>query len=246
MSAPQQAMMMAAAAAASGDPYWANVVALLNMGGADGSTTFTDSTGLRTWTAGGGAQIDTSLGYNTAQFDGTGDYVTTPYVQADFDWWTGDYTIEAWVRMTTSWAAWGWLSGTPARIPAFIGNANLTTSTDYWSFGPCNNLSGQCKMKLYYFNGSAQEIVGTATLSASPALTHIAMTKSGSNVYFAVGGTVENAGTIVGTPQSSTGQPLTLGQNNSRSITGNVKALRITRAARYTANFTPPDAPFAT
>lgn len=72
------------------------------------------------------------------------------------------------------------------------------------------------------------------------------MTKSGSTVYFAVNGSVENAGTIAGTPQSSASYPLTLGMNNNRSIGGRVQALRITRAARYTANFTPPDAPFAT
>ena len=50
----------------------------LQFGGADGSTTFTDDTG-KTWTVGGNAQIDTSLGDQRALFDGGGDYITTPH-----------------------------------------------------------------------------------------------------------------------------------------------------------------------
>lgn len=49
----------------------------LQFGGADGSTAFTDDTG-KTWTAGGNAQIDTSLGDQRGLFDGSGDYITTP------------------------------------------------------------------------------------------------------------------------------------------------------------------------
>lgn len=225
-------------AAASTDPHWANVKALLNMGGADASTTFTDSTGLRTWTAAGNAQIDTSLGYNAGQFDGTGDRVTTPYVLADFDWWTGDYTVEAWIRATTL-ANWSYLDG--AQRPAMVGCADPASATNYWSFGP----RADGKLVMYYFSGAAREVVSTATISAAT-LTHIAMTKNASGIHLAVGGTVQAPVAVSGTPQSSTSVPLTLGQINNRSIDGWVQALRITKAARYTSNFTPESAPFPT
>lgn len=224
-----------------GDPYWADVVALLNMDGADGSTTFTDSTGLRTWTAAGNAQIDDSLGYNTALFDGAGDRVTTPYVQADFDWWTTDYTIEAWINPTTM-ADWSYLDG--AQRPAMIGCANPTSTTNYWSFGPRNDGA----LVFYYFNGSAQQVVSGATVSINN-LRHIAMSKNSSGIRLAINGAVTSATAVSGTPQSSTagGVVLTLGQINNRSINGRVQAVRITKGvARYTSNFTPPAAPWPT
>ena len=55
-------------------PTWANVSMLLNAAGSDASTTITDETGNTTWTANGDLQVDTSLGVNALQFDGSGDY----------------------------------------------------------------------------------------------------------------------------------------------------------------------------
>src|SRR5690606_25450842 len=73
---------VAPAVAGSGDPYWASVVLLLHMDGADGSTMFIDSSanGL-TVTANGNAQIDTAqskFGGAAALFDGNGDYLALP------------------------------------------------------------------------------------------------------------------------------------------------------------------------
>lgn len=86
----------------AGDPYWANVVALLHMDGADGSTTFTDQKG-KTWTPRGNAQIDTAqskFGGASGLFDGTGDSIDTPD-HADFNWGSGDFTVEGWIRPNT-------------------------------------------------------------------------------------------------------------------------------------------------
>jgi hypothetical protein len=238
MSAIQQ-MVMSLAAAPSGpdDPYWANVKVLLNMAGSDGSTTFTDETG-RLWTAYGNAQLDTSLGYNTGLFDSNGDYVTTPYVQADLDWWTDDYTIEAWIY-PISISYWWYTDGAPR--PAMVGCASVSSATNYWSF----SVIDPNKVAFYYYNGTAQAVVSSATVAAN-SLTHIAMSKTSSGIYLAIGGTVESPVAISGTPQSSTsGVVFTLGQINNRSINGHVRALRVTKGvARYTSNFTPPSAPF--
>src|SRR5690606_17008690 len=81
-----------------GDPYWANVSALLHFDGEDESTTFTDETG-RIWTPGGDAKISTTgpkFGTGCGLFDGDGDYLTTASSDG-FAFGTGDYTIEAWV-----------------------------------------------------------------------------------------------------------------------------------------------------
>lgn len=81
------------------DPPWANVSSLLHFNGTNGSTTITDEKG-KTWTAAGNAQISTSnvqFGSGCLLLDGSGDYVSTPY-SADFDFGSGDFTIEGWFR----------------------------------------------------------------------------------------------------------------------------------------------------
>lgn len=222
------------------DPYFANVVALLNMDGSDGSTMFIDSTGLRTWTAVGNAQIDTSLGYNTGLFDGSGDRVTTPYVTADFDWWTTDFTIEAWVYIAVN-TTWDYTSAGTV-CPSMVGCADPGSAIDYWSFGPLRSGNG---VRFYYYNGSPNTVTNSAALSDNT-LQHVAMSKTSSGIYVASHGTVSGPTAVSGTPQSSTsGVSMTLGQINNMCINGHVRALRITKGvARYTSNFTPPAAPF--
>ena len=65
---------------AASDPFRANCELLLHCDGADGSTTFTDSSpNAYTVTANGNAQIDTAQSYYggaSALFDGTGDYLS--------------------------------------------------------------------------------------------------------------------------------------------------------------------------
>lgn len=227
--------------AADVDPYFANVVSLLNMEGADGGTTFADSTGARVWAPSGSVHIDTALGYNAALFDGSGDYISTPYVAADFDWWTSDYTIEAWI-IAASFTNWSYSDGTRS-LPLLVGCAAPNGTTNYWSFGP---LSGGA-VKFYYWNGSPNELVATGAALSANVLHHIAMCKNSGGIHLAVNGVVSPPVAVNGTPLSSGsgGVVMTLGQINNRSINGRVRALRITKGvARYTANFTPPTAPF--
>jgi Insecticide toxin TcdB middle/N-terminal region/FG-GAP-like repeat/Salmonella virulence plasmid 65kDa B protein len=86
------------------DPYWSSVVLLTHMDGADGSTSFTDSSSLgNAVTALGDAQIDTAqskFGGASALFDGNGDYLTVASSPA-FDLWAGDATIEFFARFPT-------------------------------------------------------------------------------------------------------------------------------------------------
>lgn len=97
---PFQAMRFRSAGAAATDPYFANVSSLLHMDGANGSTTFTDQKG-KTWTAGGTADISTSFSvFGGASGDFPGQYISTPN-HADFDFGSGDFTVEGWVRITT-------------------------------------------------------------------------------------------------------------------------------------------------
>jgi hypothetical protein len=74
------------------------------MNGADASTTFTDtaSGGTHTWTAYGGAQIDTAqskFGGASGLFTSSG-YISTPD-SADWYFGTGDFTIDFWLRLSS-------------------------------------------------------------------------------------------------------------------------------------------------
>lgn len=84
-----------------GDPYFANVVLLLHGDGTDGSTTITDSSGNAfSLTAIGNAQIDTAQskwGGASVLLDGSGDGVSLAH-DTDFNFGTGDFTIEFWAR----------------------------------------------------------------------------------------------------------------------------------------------------
>lgn len=75
-----------------GDPHWANVMALLHMDGADGSTTFIDSSAAgRAVTPAGNAQIDTAqflYGGASGLFDGSGDSLRMAS-SSDFQLFTG-------------------------------------------------------------------------------------------------------------------------------------------------------------
>jgi hypothetical protein len=80
------------------DPYWDNVVLLLLMEGADGSTTVTDEKG-HTVTAFGSAQLSTArakFGSSSLLLDGVGDYLTATMGATDEDLGNA-WTMEAWV-----------------------------------------------------------------------------------------------------------------------------------------------------
>jgi hypothetical protein len=225
------------------DPDFASVSLLLSFDGADGSTTFTDSSSnARTITRFGNTQISTAqskFGGASALFEGSGNYLTSPYSTSLYDWLPSDYTIEAWVY-ATSWANWSRFS--LGSIPCMVGNSSPTGVTAYWSFGP--DATG--KLKFFYFNGSEQHaMITTATLATSQ-WNHIAAVKTSSGITLYING-ASSGGTfsISGTPQSSTGTTLTIGTYNNTGITGYIDDLRITKGvARYTANFTPPTEPF--
>jgi hypothetical protein len=224
----------------SPDDSFGSVQLLLKMDGANASTTFTDSSGTpKTITRFGNTQISTAqskFGGASAYFDGTGDYLTVPYTTAAFDWWTEDFTLECWVY-AASFSTWS----NAVNLPALIGNVNPGGSlVDYWSFGPVSTNF----LRFHYFNGGSSILTSTNELTTS-AWNHIALTKSGTTIRLFVNGVQGASATVSGTPQSSTSQPLAIGQNYGRSLDGYVDDLRITKGvARYTANFTPTTEPF--
>lgn len=178
-------------------------------------------------------------GYYSNYFDGTGDYLTAPYTTTNFDWWTSDYTFEAWVYPTVL-STWSYSDGARQR-PVFAGNMTNDVDTDYWSFGPINDGT----VRFYYYNGTGVAVTSTATVTENT-WNHIAFTKTSSGITIFVNGVASTTTAISGTPQSSNAVPLTIGRHNANAITGYVSNLRIVKGtAIYSANFTPSTSPLS-
>ena len=216
--------LLKAAAGAGGDIFFANVVSLLHFDGTDASTTFTDVTG-KTWTANGNAQIDTAQsvsGGASGLFDGTSDWLSTGS-SADFDFGTGDFTIE-W-RM---------------RLAAIIGTGGATILA---SDAPNRN------EPLWIVSGPALRFdspdgdASSSTLSLSTNTWYaLAVSRIGNTLYFFLDGV--GVGTVDVTGRSfslNTGSGGTIIGSNSASfgINGHLDEWRVTKGVgRYNANYT--------
>lgn len=208
------------------DPYWNQVVLALHMDGTNGSTTFTDSSpSAKTVTANGNAQISTAqskFGGASAYFDGTGDSLT-----AHSETLSGDFTIELWVYLTTA-----------PTSQFLVGCGNDAAST---GFLLNVNTSGQVNL----FGNNTGLIAGSGS-SILNTWTHVALSRSGSTIGLFVAGTQLGSVSI----SKSFSGTVRIGAEDyngtiTHRFTGYIDDLRITKGvARYTANFTPPAAPF--
>jgi hypothetical protein len=221
------------------DPHWANVSLLLRMNGANASTTFTDSSSNAfTVSRFGNAQISTAqskFGGASGLFDGNGDYLSCAY-NAALDLNGSVFTIEAWVYPTAYKA-----SG--VRVIAAGGGAIAFNSTNGIHFLFQINAGGT--LNFQFWDGSTAAGQSTTATVPLSAWSHIAVSVSGTNMYLAINGVVQQFTATIARP--STNPIFTVGTINGETggfttaFQGNIDDLRITKGvARYTANFTPP------
>ena len=228
-------LLMAQAAGGGGDPYWANVVSLLNFPGADGSTSIIDAKG-KAWTAYGNAQIDTSLGYNTCQFDGAGDYIQSAD-HADFEFGAGDFCIEQVVRMT---AVAGAVHGLWEKRGTGFSAGDLIVFVN----------NGELWVYCYDVDSAGNLILQTTgTPITDGVIFHWALYRSGSTFRLALNGSIV-ASTTSSATLTDASTPITIGMDNVGGgrfwLNGRILASRVTKGvSRYGgSNFTPPSAPF--
>jgi len=195
---------------------------LLHFDGADAATTFTDESG-KTWTARGNAQIDTAqfvFGGASGLFDGTGDYIDTPG-HADFDFSTGDFTIDD--RM---------------RFNSFPGGGIILLSSE---------TTGHLSISIDATNVSLSRVNVAVDKSwahgmSTGAFYHIAVVRNGNSIDCYI------EGSKVGTTYDATGNSYGIGSgtacvgghSSAYYHDGWIEELRISKGiARWTANFTP-------
>jgi len=175
----------------------------------------------------GNAQISTAQskwGGSSIYFDGSGDYLTQPSTAPSselFRFGTGDFTFEAWVRF------------------ASVGNTTLvtmnTTSGFYWQYISSNLAFGRA--------GGGTNVNGSWSPSAN-VWYHVATVRSGNTVTHYIDGTSTGSGSF--TDNISAITTLQIASGVTGSLNGYLQDLRITKYARYTANFTAPTAAFPT
>lgn len=218
------------------DPNFANVVLLLHMNGANGSTTFTDnSSSAHVVTTNNNAQISTTqskFGGASGLFDGVSDSLTVP---SSGNFWTftdQDFTVEAFVYPTSWPNALAYVCGT------YVGGA-----TGHWGF--FINSSGT----QLHFRHADTTVVNQAGSIPLNTWTHIAASRQSGILRMFVDG-VQLAADLSFTENFSSNATLGIAAPaptfpNDNEFAGHMDELRITKGvARYTANFTPPTAAF--
>jgi hypothetical protein len=206
------------------DLYRSQVSLLLHGDGANGSTTITDSSpSPKTVTAVGNAQISTAqskFGGASIAFDGTGDYLEVAFASI-VNSFEADFTIEWWQLLSN-----------PATAQSVV---NLLVS------GNGAIKVGAGFMQVYYQSNNIAR-----TVSFGSGWQHCAVCRNAGAFLLFVDG-VTGANNIANNSGAGLPTRFDIGRNNGdyASLNGYIDDLRITKGvARYTANFTPPTAPF--
>jgi hypothetical protein len=206
--------------------------------GADGATTATDfstAQAAKTITFGGNAQLDTAqsvFGTASLLLDGTGDY-TQLARSTDFDFGSGDFTIDMRVRFNSVTAA------------DFMTSYSSSTNRG-WIFG---YQSADSKIKLYADNNGTEN-VGVSWTPSTATWYHVAVVRSTTSIFFFIDGTQ------VGTTQtaslngyngdSAEVERIGLGPVALGALNGWIDEIRVSKGiARWTSGFTPPSAAYS-
>jgi hypothetical protein len=221
----------------AGDPFFfSNVSLLLHGDGPNGSTLIRDSSSrMNTVTAVGNAKISTAqskFGGASIAFDGTGDYLTLSS-NAAFNYLAESFTIEGWLNSNNAallQTIFTQASFDGAKVNGLVLRVNLSKL----AFAYYNNLPGPLFT-----------IGDTTTLSINTWY-HFAVSREGNVFRLFLNGTLEGTTTnTISTAQNKTPHIGRWEGFANRDFNGYIDDFRITKGiARYTANFTPPTAPF--
>lgn len=212
------------------------VVYLLHFDGTNGSTTFINSGGGgQTVTAGGSALSTTSPKFGTASLSvpGGGSYAVSQWgASVDLD---ALWTIEAWVKAASATVHHAWLS--------FF-------ETDFSGTRGALRMDPDGTVKLYDQSGAQLTSLSMGSYAAGT-WSHRAIVRNGSTVTTYKDGVSQASANIGSTPlfDGGVGRYLFIGTSIENVpddyFDGYIDEFRLTNTvAIYTANFTPPTAPF--
>lgn len=194
----------------------------------------------------GDAKVSTAqakFGSSSMAFDGTGDWLTAP-ANTLFNFGTGNFTVETWVYITSNSPAEQFLYGKRANnaayAPLLVGISKSGTVYRSYYLGSFTGAS-------WGLNSSFAK--GTIDIPLNTWV-HLAVVRNGSTFTSYVNGVADLTFTGLSSALMTNTDGVTIGADATSGSSpwfGYLDDLRITKGyARYTANFTPPTAPFPT
>lgn len=226
---------VAVPAGGSLDPLWNDVVIMLGFEHRDGSARITNEADTcKVVTASANAQTDTAqakFGTSSLLLDAVGDHLIVTH-DALLSASNGDFTVECWVRRTSS------------KLQCICGKRPSAAAAEYAFY-----IDATHHLVLQAFSTSVAvvNITGTGTLSSTSTWYHCAATRQGNTWRCFLDGVLQGTATESGTVASNA-LSLLIGRDNSntaRDLGGWIDEFRFTAGtARYTATFTPPSAAF--
>ena len=213
-----------------------NTVLLIHGNGTNGSNEFFDDAGVRNSigvSAIGNAQVSTAqskFGGASYLSDGTGDYLLVNNALNTFTYGTNNFTIEMWVRYTST-------------KDFQILYDGRTTST-FNAITPVVYV--QNGNQLHYFVNGVDVITTSVTTNT---WYHVAISRSGSSTRMflngtQVGTTYTDSNNYICDSTLWLGSHKAVGGSNAYSLVGNMDEVRVSNTARYTSNFTPATTQF--
>lgn len=212
---------------------------LQHFDGADAATTFPESslTG-GTWTASGGAQLDTAqakFGPSSLLISADGDDIRTPD-HADYTLGSGDWTIDGWFYRSSGDGTDRFVA---AQCPADL---DLTNTSFLLRLHTTNTVLGQV------FQGSTPVNIFSTTTFTTTGWNHVEFSRSGGNLQLFINGTKDATDVaIAGSVNNSTASWTigSIGNSGLLSWRGWIDELRLSVGiARHTGNFTPETRPY--
>ena len=210
------------------------------VSGAASQTPVAVVAGRHTVTANGDVQHSTAqskFGASSIRFDGTGDYLTIPN-SSDWDFGTGDFTIEFWARLDNA-----------SVRQYYMSNGDVPSGTKSLAF---KNQENRRFKYLPSTTGSSYDLEGYGggpDSTINNTWQHYAFVRYGTSWKPYVDGTLGYSNRTSSSALYTSQNQLTIGaieytSGFSELMTGYMDEIRISDNARYTSNFTPPTSAF--
>lgn len=226
------------------DSNYSSVVLLLHGNGTNGGTTITDTaTTPKAFTAVGNAQTSTTVSKfkgSSLKFDGTGDSVTTAD-HADFDFGTGDFTIEFFgYALNQVENASGIVMGQASNLAASVASWVIYTDGTDIRFAASTSGGGT-------WTAGDVSTTGSGFVTNTAVWTHYAFVKSAGTLTIYINGAPQGSGALGTMPDSTIAFAVgNTTPGTSMGLSGYLAEVRITKGvARYTADFAPPMLPYS-
>lgn len=205
------------------DPYWANVSLCINAeGGTQDGTNIVDAKGKTIGVYGDARYSNEYDGIMSITFDGSGDYLTVP-ASADFNFGSGDFTIDMRIRLAVSQTSSSRLWNPNGD---YVDGVDITLSRN----------SSEAPIGVYMSsNGSSWDVLSTLSnyRTLVPGVwTYLAVKRSGGSVYLGVNGTEYLLSNSIGTTSlyyRNTGHSIGGQAGTDRPLYGNIANYRITK-----------------